>query len=445
MLPDQETAAKNPADEGMADQLAARLLGYLERSEAEVYAGRYDEARSSLLRADQEIFALPSDHPERHPLAARAYWLQGMIYYHNDRTKEAREELLAAQHELVGLVGQESLLSRILNQLGNLEYLAGQSEAAVLLYQQSSAAALACGNHNVAATVMSNLGNVYIDLGRIEEASKLFEQSLQEAQEGGQVAAAAATLRAMALLHAEYGPVALGLKYADEAMALHERIEDQARLLTVLSDCGHVYLIAGNLDRAEVCFQKALVLAQQREGKLGLDGVLVAMAELNRYKGDDKGWYSSAIQAFNHASGTNYWKEAAAAQLARYYLDRPDWPKARKYITWLREHLAARSVSIGQAQFAHVEAIYHIVSGQWAAAAPYFAVVVATLKDTPYRYDLAWFYEDYGRMLKQVAVALHSEEANQQSQASLQVARDLYAKMQHESKLAELDALLATH
>lgn len=431
-----------PLNPEAAAEVAARLRAHLEWAEAEINAGRYETARQAFVLADREMLTLPVSYDERPSLRAYSYLLQGMIYYHTDQMAQARQELEAARQELSWQAEDDGLLALILNTLGNIDYLQGQHRQATIYYEQAIAAALRVDAHRTAATALSNLGNIQVDAGHVEAAIALYERSLGQAEDAGQEVAAAVTYRAIALLYAEHGPVSLALEYADKAMALISQIDDEARLLTVLCDSGHVYLIAGNVEQAEDCFHTAFDLAQRREGKFGLDGVLVGLADINRVKGDNRAWYSNAIQAFNYPSGTVYWKEAAAHLLALYYLNRPDWPKARKYINWLKENLNDRSLWWEISWLARLEGLLYGLNAQWDEADVCFERAVANVNANMYKYRLAEIYHDHGATLVRRGLAEQSNEATGRAADKLTQALDIYQQVGLSTKAAEVSTLL---
>jgi len=355
----------------------ARAYRYLDRAEEEIGHSHYDAARLHMAKADGELLANPPGDSQRDAMRARAYYLQGRIYYHTSLLAEADAELLAARQQLAGLTGQEEMQANVLNLLGNVQYLQGHEQEAKAYYEQSGEVATQGGAHKVAAKVSSNLGHISLSRGEIDQAVYYYERGINEAIAGGDSPTLATIYLALALLYAACGPFSRAYEYTSKALDLREQLKDDGRLLTIICDAGNVYLAAGRLEEAERYLRDAYQITQQTENRMGMDGVLSSLAEMNRQLGRNEAWFNAASRAFNYPAGMVIWRNEAALQLAFYFITHSEWVQARKYITWLRNALGPKAND--DHRIYRAEALLAAAQNRWPEAASNFAAAIERL------------------------------------------------------------------
>lgn len=424
---------------------AARGHFYLDRTEADIAAGRYDSARSNLAQADVEMIGLSREERKQHLLTARAFWLQSLIYYYKGSTNEAREEMLLALQNLEGSCGGEILLANVLNQLGNVEYYHEHYHEAADYYQRSSEVAIAVGVHTIAAKAMANLGIINAANGHLDHALISYANALEQAELSGDPLRKAETYRLVAGFYVDAGPGSRALHYIEKAVALRDQIEDQSALARILLDGGEVYLKYRDLDKAEDYLRDAISHAQRSDYKLVLIPSLVAMAELMRLKGQAEEWLNYATRAFSQIGSSVINKATAALQLVRYYASVGEWVTARRYIQSIEDICSTNPEGEEQIDLNHAKAILHTALGEWDEAGGYFQQAITLAEDRHHKLSLVTLQEAYATMLLRRAATAHDPAVYQQATTLLKRVAEDYRIMELPHHIAIVEALLTAN
>lgn len=419
---------------------APRAKLYLDEAEAAVNKGNYEVAAANLTRADQEILLLTRAQRQEYLFAARAFWLQGSIYYSKGEMEAARAELLLAQRDLESHSGGRAMFADVLNRLGNIDYLQGRIDEAIVFYERSSEMAMAAGAHVVAAKVLGNLSNIVLGKREVEQATIYLKASLEQAELGADVNAMASVYRNLASLHGQYGPIPLALEYAAKAVTIARESKDPSASCMVIADAARLYLRCGDIERAEAYLRETLDLAQSSANKVAKESITLRMAELMREKGNSEAWLAYIMSVLNSSMTGAIFKAEASLQLVEYYISRRDLSKAQRQLQQIRDREGENLLEDDAAFLERAEAKLNAVAGDWEkAAALYQRVIDSNLFS---RFELGTTWQDYGTMLLQRGVAESDPAIRAEGLHALKQAALLYRQVGLPNRLAEVEVLL---
>jgi tetratricopeptide (TPR) repeat protein len=420
---------------------APRAKLYLDRAEADINRANFEQATTNVTQADNEILALTSEDREKYLFNARAFWLQGCIYYSKGMTKEAKAELLLAQSSLERHPGGRALFADVLNKLGNVVYLDGQLDEAIAYYQRSIEVALAIGAFNVTTRAIGNIGNIYVLRNEIETATDFYNQGLTYAERSGDATDLAAAYRPLIWLHRYYGPYSLALNYADRALALREQITNLEVRCTVTAEAAGAYAKYGDLAVAEIYLREAYELVQRTGDRVAEGAVASNLIDLVRAASDPDAWYIQALRSLNSYLSDPLWKSEFALQMAVYYITRKEETYIRRHLQWLKDNWPRLSEAgeedtlISQAQ-----ALLYTALGQWDAAATHFQLLINDPANlTPY--ELAATLEDYAAMLLNRAQADPDPAVYAEAGDALERAASLYRQLELPRRVVAAETL----
>jgi DNA-binding SARP family transcriptional activator/Tfp pilus assembly protein PilF len=188
------------------------------------------------------------------------------------RDPEAFDHLnqaLAIRHELDDPSGTaQTALS-----LGEAYFkLKGPAEA-IEPYQVALAAVRDVGNQSLITAALNNLGEVYLELGRLDEAMDCFQQTRDDSASPYGPAFA---LHNLGRIYVELGRPQEAIASLRQALSLHERTGDMNGKATTYGYLGRAYRAAGEFASARQSWMAALAIFRQvgREG----DAIEVEMA-----------------------------------------------------------------------------------------------------------------------------------------------------------------------
>ncbi len=412
-----------------ASLAVARAQRYLDLAEADITAARYDHARSNLTQADVEMLGLSSKTRKENLFTARAFWLQGLIYYHKGQTGESRTELLLALQNLEAMKGSEALTAKVLNQLGNAAFYERTTDAAEY-YQRSSEVAISADEHALAATALANLALIHNMGGNIEEAFAWYEQALAEAELGGDPIRLGDTYRLVASLYADEGPYPRALVYINKALALCNQIPNPAAVCRITLGAGELYLRYRDLEQAERWLRQADELASRIDYKLLYNSTAVALSNLLRIKGDYPAALNYASRAYNQIHLALTERGEAMLALALYYIDLADWMHAERYIQRLGDISAGQALGSDQFYHAHARTLLYTAQGEWQQAEQDFQQASTITQTLHNKYELANLQEEYATRMLAYIGARHNPTIQVRAHALLVEAAATFRQME---------------
>ena len=424
-----------------ASLAVVRAQHYLDLAEADITAARYDRARSNLTQADVEMLSLSSEARKQHLLTARAFWLQGLIYYHKGQTGESRTELLLALQNLEAVNGSEALTAKVLNQLGNDAFYERTTDAADY-YRSSSEVAISAGEHALAATALANLALIRTMTGNIEEAFAHYEQALSEAEVGGDVQRLGDTYRLVASLYADEGPYSRALAYIDKGVALCSQIANPASVCRIVNGAGEIYFRYRDLEQAERWLRQADEIASRIDYKPLYNSNAIILSNLMRVKGDYATAFNYASRAYNQINLAASERSEATLAMALYYIEMSDWLHAERYVQRLAELGTMEASSHDQFNLIHARTLLHAAQGEWEAAEQGFQEALTVMQTLRNRYETISFQEEYAARLLSNVAARQLITVQARATTLLAEVATTWRKMEMPLRLARVQAML---
>lgn len=422
---------------------SARAQLYLDRAEADVNTGRFEQANKNMAKADSEMLMVSSEERERHRLTARAFWLQGNIYFFKGMMPEAKEEFQLAEQNMTAANGGP-LLALVLNRLAHVSNYEGRFDDAIDYLRQSIAQATLANDHATAAKATANLGNVYSEQGKGKEAAELYAQALVHAEASGEPAARAPMYRLLADHYAAFGPFSQALEYADKGLALANQLDDLYIRALSLADAANIYMRYGDVDKAVYYLHDAYELTHRTGNKLATEAVMLNIAELMRfdeYTEHQQPWVEGALEDFSETLISTLSKGPYALQMAYYYIRQQDWGHLNRLSYQLKQINTTTMMPIEILQMNAARAMIHAALGEWEQAAAQFALAANSDKLSPY--ERAVINEDYARMLLNRARVKHDPEVEAQVNTALKEAASLYREMGLPQRAGKIESLLS--
>ncbi len=421
---------------------AARTVRYLDRAEADIAKGQYNQARANLTKADVVMLDLSSEQRKSLLLTARAFYLHSLIYYHKGQTDEAKDELLLALQNLEDQPSHANLLANVLNTLGNVEYYREHLNAAFDYYQRSSEVAIKGKAHLVAAKAIANLGNISGAQGNPDASLAYYDRALVAAELGNDPLRVADIYRLIAYVYLKNGPVSKALEYVTQAVALRDQIDNQAALCRVLGDAGNVYLKCGELDQAAPYLSEAYEIAQRAEYRLMQVVTMMYLAELAHQRGDNATWLNYSVRAFNMTSSVVVWRSEAALQLVEYYVGQQDWQPAHLYLKYIEDNVRLHPTESDRIHLSHAKVLLNAALDQWDEATQSYEEAISRLDQTHDRFSAAALHQQYAAMLLRQAALTHDPTVHARARAVLEQAAAAYRQLGLTARLTDVESLL---
>ena len=248
------------------DELIARLKDGLDRVRAEAAKG--DAAASTVLdelrkSGDTEklqhlLNAERNQHKEE--FIERSLEVAAIAFLRGDipTTRTCLDEVLRlTPHDV-----------RALNQLGHLERLLGNLDAAEQAYQHVLAAGKKGGDQMLQAVAYGNLGNVYATRGALDEAEAMYKKSLAIEEKLGRLEGMASDYGNLGVVYKKRGALDHAEEMYKKSLAINEKLGALEGMANQNGNLGNVYLARGALDHAEEMYKKSLAI-NEKLGSLG--------------------------------------------------------------------------------------------------------------------------------------------------------------------------------
>ncbi len=254
------------------------------RREAELYnaAGDYDLALAAIGEARQLIHQ--DELQDRASLEATA----SEAYYHLSKLSESAQ---ACKEGLKLVAEAKEPLTRLrlslLNQLGKIALANDDTSSALDYFVETHQLAEQFGLSSEQARALINMGIIQLRRSELKEAEKNFEAGISKAKEGSDLARMAFGYMSVGALYHQGGQLGPAIEAYRECRALFRRLGNRTQLARILSNLGNLYLLCGDINRAEAYNNEALRLAKLSgvERVVGVAAVVdgVILAERREY------------------------------------------------------------------------------------------------------------------------------------------------------------------
>ena len=413
---------------------------YLDHSEEEVNRGRYDLASKYLTKADAELLMLSSDEREKYTLTARAFWLQGSIYYYKGMMHEAEQELLLAQTNLEQHPNNAELLALVLNRLGGISYYENRPEEAADRFHRSSELAMQVGAYATASKATGNLGILLANTDP-NEAVAFYKQAEVQAEASSDPNVLAQVCRSLARFYANQGPYHLACAYADKGLVISTQLDDLYVRCLNLDTAAAVHLRLGDIEEATAYLREAYDLTRRTNNKMTTEAVMLTLGELMRYDEYNEPWFNQAMKEFNETIGSALSKGRYALQMAYYYIRQQDWPRVRRFLQQLNQIDTSKMSQGNPMLIICAQALLHAAVGEWDAATVQYQHAISSGKLN--RYDLAITWEDYAAMLLHRDAASSDATGEDTACEALKQAASIYRELELHRRCASAEAQIA--
>ena len=416
---------------------------YLDRADADISKGSYQQAGKNMAKADAEMLLISNEERDQYSFSARAFWLQGCIYFYKGMMTEAEQELLLARSSLEQ-GGGAGLLALVLNRLAHVASFEGRFDEAMALLRQSIEQALQAGDYNTAAKATANLGIVLGDQGNAQEAAALFVQSLAYAEINGDAIALAPVYRLLADHYAAYGPFSSAVEYTEKGLELASQLDDLYIRALSFADAANIYMRFGDIDKAVYYLHEAYELTRRTSNKLTTEAVMLNIAELMRYDEYNEHhapWIEGALADFTETFASTLSKGPYALQMSYYYIRQQDWGHLHRLSYQLRQTNTATLLPIEALQISAARCLIHGALGEWQQAAEYYAATVSSDKLSPY--ERAVIHEDYAKMLLRHYALSPDPTSKVRASNAIAQAANLYGELELPRRAAAVEAQLA--
>ena len=176
--------------------------------------------------------------------------------------------------------------ARTLMQLGELENLVGEVDAARQHYAQAMERYAREQDDLGLANVLSGLGDLESLVGEVDAARQHYTQAMKLCTEGGNVLGLANVLTGLGDLEGRIGEADLARQHYTQAMKLYTQERSDIGLVRVLTGLGDLESRIGDVGAARPHYEEAMRLSTERQYDLGLANALMGLGNLESRLGD---------------------------------------------------------------------------------------------------------------------------------------------------------------
>ena len=171
--------------------------------------------------------------------------------------------------------------ARLLNTMGTLAFLEGDSEAAIGPLTSSQILFAEVGDHQGEADALANLGVCFGQLGRREPGVSCTERSLELRRRIGDRRGVAISLGNLGQFASLHHDLDAGRRYLSESVAVHREIDDGYLLVEALQDLARIEAADDRPDRAGAHLLEALSIADRLRAGRMIASVLEALVDVS--------------------------------------------------------------------------------------------------------------------------------------------------------------------
>ena len=261
------------------------------------------------------------------------------------RARYANAEAIRFYNEALSLESEPDKTREVLGALGFLHRLVGDYAAGVAAY--SRALDLARTDREKAG-IAAGMATVQVDKGEYERALKSCLEALPLV-EGEWVEEEAAVACRIGEVYDLRGNYEKALDYFDRALAIREKIGDQAGLAGSLDTVGNVHFRRGNYEKALEHYRRALAIREKIGDQASIAGSLNHIGNVHGFRGEYEKAHECHVTALaiREKVGDQASIAGSLNNLGNDHLLRGDYDKALKYY-WRAVPISER---IGHLQF----------------------------------------------------------------------------------------------
>jgi len=303
--------------------------------------GHYEQAEQAAAQAIAKARARSSNL-----LVARALCRQAYDLVHIGQDKQA----VAAAEEaksIYGGAGDQFGVSAALAEIGRVQYMHGEYEAAERTFQQALATDDAIGNKSGSGMDLRFLADVRDIRGDLPGAAKFDRQALAIYREIDDKQHVAYTLLEIAWVLKSSGDALSTLKIYDEAMPVFREVSNEEGLALALAEKGNSFIFLGELAAAEENCQEALKIFRKINEKNTIGRTLFDVANIAALQDrleDSRKTFSEAL-AIERESGDEELAVTIQLEIAKVSEEQGHRAEAKQQINEVLQSLRAHKAA----------------------------------------------------------------------------------------------------
>ena len=280
-------------------------------------------------------------------------------------TPEAREQLMAAEPELVG----PGLLSSLSRQADTFTR-SMRYPSALTAYDRVREVARKLGNRKVEAEALQNIGNTHYFLRNLPAALDAFKQRLAIERETANEEGIAGALLGVATIRYSFFEYTEALSRYREALAIQERLNDESGIATTLISTGNVLFVQGDFAGAIAEYRRSRDLCRKAADTLGVARALEGLGRVFAAQGD----LAAALEVYagvleeGRARGDRSQQGAALLSIGEIHYRLGNFDAARPLFDESRAHFEAINDMANVGRVWQAAALSDLVAGRFAAA-----------------------------------------------------------------------------
>ena len=210
----------------------------------------------------------------------------GWIYRLMSKWTEA-ERIYERALEHSSEAGDLERVAQVLNNLGYVRHLRGNSPGGLTLCEQALEIWRQLRRPRAEASTLSTIGNIWSKLGNYSEAMESYEDALRIFRDQEDWEWIATMYHQMAFAQWLQGDrLEEAQQYAEESVSYCRQYGVEKELFTALHRLGHIYMSRGELQKAQECFEESYQISQKMRDEYRLRDNLLGLAEIAYQKHD---------------------------------------------------------------------------------------------------------------------------------------------------------------
>jgi tetratricopeptide (TPR) repeat protein len=183
--------------------------------------------------------------------------------------------------------GDLERVAQVLNNLGYVRHLRGDSPGGLNLCEQALEIWRQLQRPRAEASTLSTVGNIWSKLGNYSEAMASYDAALRIFRDQEDWEWIAIVYHQMAFAQWLQGDrLEEAQQHAEESVRYCRRYSIEKELFTALHRLGHVHMSCGRLQEAQECFEESYQISQKVRDDYRLRDNLLGLAEIAYQKGD---------------------------------------------------------------------------------------------------------------------------------------------------------------
>ena len=227
----------------------------------------------------------------------------------------------------------KSGLTNVFTDLGTLNYLKGNFDAAIKFYLNCLKIADEVNDKSSQASVLNNIGNVYLMQQKEDKAIVYYQKAYELYKVLGDLERAALTLDNIGLVYSNKDDYQMALLYQVSALRIVEKLSNQQMLAETLMNVGALYQLMEKYDAALKYFEQAYEISVKIDSKYTTIGCLINIGEAYKLRKNYELAISKTMEAYaiSQEMGAKANLKKAAINLSDIYEELKQYDNALKY------------------------------------------------------------------------------------------------------------------